>query len=265
MDRQKLILTLAQNQEDQILLARVWDRISAGQRKNIPSSTCFLSGREQLLARQLILRGGMEEPVFFGGVDGAERQVCVYIPDYYEAEEFLQSDESPVAALRVRYSDYDSLNHRDFLGSLMGQGIKRDILGDIFPGEHSCDLLVLREMADYLCRNLVQVGRVRVSTELIPLSELAVPPQKVKVINDTVASLRLDSVLASGFQMGRTKAGTVITAGKVELNHMPVVKPDAPVSEGDIISARGLGKMRIKTVKGETKKGRLAVVLERFL
>lgn len=265
MDKQKLILSLAQNQEDQILLARVWDRISAGERKNIPSSTCFLSGREQILARQLLLRGGMGEPAFFGGVPNAERKVCVFVPDYYEAEEFLQSDDSPVAALRVSYSDYDTLNHRDFLGSLMGQGIKREILGDLLPGEQSCDILVLREMAEYLQRNLVQVGRARVSVEQIALSQLEVPQQKVKVINDTVASLRLDSVLASGFQMGRSKAVSVITAGRVEVNHMPTVKADAPVAEGDVISARGLGKMRLAKVRGETKKGRLGVVLEKYL
>lgn len=265
MDKQKLILSLAESQEDRVLLARVWDRYFAGVRKNIPASTCFLSGREQLLVRQMLRREGVEEPLFFGGISGAERQVAVYMPDYYEAEDFLKSEDGPVAALRVRYSSYDSLNHRDFLGSLLGQGIKREVLGDLLPGDGYCDVLVLREMASYLSSQLTQVGRARVQTEEILLSEIQVPEQKFKRIVDTVASLRLDSVLASGFQQGRSKASGYIVAGKAEVNHMTVLKPDAPVEEGDIISVRGLGKLRVAQVKGQTKKGRIALVLEKFL
>lgn len=265
MDKQKLILTLAETQEDQMLLARVWDRFSAGTRKNIPAATCFLSGREQLLVRQLLLQGGWEDPVFFGGVSGAERQICVYVPDYYEPEEYLTGDDGPVKALRVHYSAYDTLNHRDFLGSLMGQGIKREVLGDIFPGEDFCDVLVLRDMVDYLSQNLTHVGRAKVDTREIPLTQVQTPEQKIKIVKDTVASLRLDSVMASGFQLGRSKASGYITAGKTEVNHMTVLKPDAPVAQGDVISVRGLGKVRLAQVGGRTKKGRTALVLEKFI
>ncbi len=265
MDRQQLIMNLAETREDQVLLARVWDRISAGSRRNIPASTCFLTEREQLLAGRLLCQGGLGEPVFFGGFSGAQRQVAVYIPDYYEPENFLCSEDGPVAALRVSYSEFDTLSHRDFLGSLMGQGVKREILGDLLPGTGSCDILVLREMADYLVSQLTQVGRARVRTIRIELKQLQVPEQKVKVINDTVASLRLDSVMAAGFQQGRSKAAELIRAGRAELNHMAQDKPDALVREGDVLSVRGLGKLRVAQVKGQTKKGRVALVLERFL
>ncbi len=264
MEKQKRIAALAETQEDQVLLARIWDRFSAGARRNIPTATCFLSGREQLLARRLLAPEGLE-PVFFGGLPGAERCVAAYIPDYFEPEEYLYGEDGPVAALRVSYSDYDSLSHRDFLGSLMGQGIKREILGDLLMAEGHCDVLVLREMADYLAAQLTQVGRARVHAGRISLRELEAPEQKVKVICDTVASLRLDSVIASGFQQGRSRASALIHAAKAEVNHAPVLKPDAPVSEGDVISVRGLGKLRVAQVKGQTKKGRTALVLEKYL
>lgn len=265
MERQKLIAALAKTPEDQVLLAKIWDRFSVGVRRNIPTATGFLSGREQVLAEQLIRRGVLGEPIFFGGPPSAERKILCHVPDYYEPEAYLMSEDSPLAALRVSFSAYDSLNHRDFLGSLMGQGIKREVLGDIFPGERCCDLLVLREMADYFCRELTHVGRAKVETREISLSELTVPEQKVKIIHDTVASVRLDSVMASGFQMGRSKAAAYITAGKTEVNHVPVEKPDALVSEGDIISARGLGKVKVSEVGGQTKKGRTALTLEKYL
>lgn len=265
MDRQKIIASLGESKEDQVLLARVWDKITMGERKNIPAASCFLTGREQILCQRMLRQAGIPEPLFFGGTEGAERRVAVYVPDYLDQTDYLYGEEGPVTALRVRYSAYDTLSHRDFLGSLMGQGIKREILGDLFPGAGSCDILVLREMGEYLVRQLTHVGRATVQAEIIALSALEIPEQKVKRVTDTVASLRLDSIVASGFQQGRGKAVGYIQAGKVELNHLPVEKPDAAVEEGDLISLRGLGKLRVAQVKGQTKKGRIAVVLERFL
>ena len=264
-DRQTIIAALSETREDAVLLARVWDRISTGERRNIPTATCFLSGREQLLARQLCRQAGLAEPVFFGGTPSAERRVAAYVPDYYDPEAFLYGEESPVAALRATWSEYDELSHRDFLGSLMGQGVKREIIGDLLPRAGSCDILVLREMAGYLSDQLSHVGRARVETVEIALSEVVVSEQKVKVISDTVASMRLDSIMASGFQQGRSKAAALIHAGNVQVNHAAVTKPDAAVAEGDIISARGLGKLRVAQVKGQTKKGRISVELERYL
>ena len=265
MEKQKLIQALAESQEDTVLLARIWDRLSSGERRNIPAVSSFLSEREQMLVMRMAHQGGLAEPVFFGGFSGAERKIAAYIPEYYTQEDYFYSTEGPVAALRVSFSGYDSLNHRDFLGSLMGQGIKREVIGDILPGEGFCDVLILREMVRYLTDNLTQVGRAKVSAAEVPLSEIRTPEQKVRVISDTVASMRLDSIMASGFRQGRSKAAALITAGKTEVNHMTVVKPDAMVDEGDIISARGLGKLRVAQVKGQTKKGRISVILERYL
>lgn len=126
-------------------------------------------------------------------------------------------------------------------------------------------MLVLRDMVDYLSQNLTHVGRAKVDTREIPLTQVQTPEQKIKIVKDTVASLRLDSVMASGFQLGRSKASGYITAGKTEVNHMTVLKPDAPVAQGDVISVRGLGKVRLAQVGGRTKKGRTALVLEKFI
>lgn len=265
MDKQSLLASIAESPEDRLLLARIYDKISAGERKNIPASTCFLTGREQLLAQRMIQKMGVANTCFFGGTESAERQVLCYIPEYYEREYFLYEEDSPVAALRAEISDYDSLTHRDFLGGILAQGIRREVLGDIFVSKEYCDFLVLREMAPYLLQHLSSIGRARVRLSQIPLKELEVPEQKMKVIRDTVSTLRLDSVMASGFQIGRSKAQTFISAGKVEVNHGPVTKPDRMVSEGDVISCRGLGKMMVSQVNGQTKKGRTSVVLQKYL
>lgn len=265
MDKQKLIDALAETSEDRLLLARVYDKISAGERKNIPASTCFLTGREQELTKKLVHRMGVPDTHFFGGTPSAERQVLCYVPEYYDPKDYLNGEDGPVAALRAEISNFDSLTHRDFLGGILGQGIKREVLGDIFVSQDHCDFLVLREMAPYLLQHLTNVGRAKISLSEIPLSQLDVPEQKMKVIKDTVATLRLDSIMASGFQMGRSKAQTFISGGQTEVNHALVTKPDRMVQEGDVISCRGLGKMVVTEVKGQTKKGRTSVVLQKYL
>ena len=265
MDKQSFISSISQSQEDTLFLAKIYDKLSAGERRNIPSFTSFLTGREQRMAKELIHRAGLPAMQLFGGVPGAERQVMGYVPDYYDPQEFLFSDEGPITALRAHISAYDHLEHRDFLGGILAQGIRREVLGDIFVGEDVCDFLVLREMGGYLLQNLCAIGRAKVRLEEIPLSEIQVPQLKVKVIRDTVASLRLDSILASGFSMGRSKAQSYISAGKVQVDHLPVTKADFEVKEGSVISARGLGKMKVQSVGGLTKKGRQGVTLERYL
>ena len=43
MGPKEKIERLAQTPEDRVLLARVWERLSAGQRREIPAFSCFLS------------------------------------------------------------------------------------------------------------------------------------------------------------------------------------------------------------------------------
>ena len=45
MDRSN-IEKIARTPEDRVLLAKVWDKIQAGMRKNIPANSPFLSPRE---------------------------------------------------------------------------------------------------------------------------------------------------------------------------------------------------------------------------
>ena len=146
MDKREQIARMAQTKEDEILLARVYERITSAAARNIPAATAFLSKREQMLAAEL-LRG--QDFVFFGGPAMAEREVCCYVPEYLD-ESWLTGDEGPIAAVRAVYFAGDTLTHRDFLGALMGCGIKRETVGDIYVSEGSCDFLVTREILPYL-------------------------------------------------------------------------------------------------------------------
>ena len=261
MEKREKIEKLAQDKDEAMLLARVYDRITLAAQRNIPAATCFLSPREQLLTQQL-LRG--TELHFFGGAAGTERNMCCWLPDYLD-EGWLSSEDGPCAAVCAEFFAGDRLSHRDFLGALMGCGIKRETVGDIYVSEGSCDFLVTREILPYLLQNFLSAGRTKLHVEQLPIDQIRVPEQKVKAVRDTVSSLRLDGVVSSGFSISRGKAADYIAAGKCELNYAPCMKGDKQAAEGDVITIRGLGKIRLETIGGSTKKGRIAIEITRFL
>lgn len=235
MDRRQLLDRAARNGDERVLLAHILDKCEQSRNRNIPSATDFLSP--------------------------AERRMLLFLPDWQE-----EADESEyMTALRCTYRKEDTLTHRDFLGSLMAQGVTREKLGDILVSEGSCDLIVSRDIAPYLLQNVTSAGRVKLSVSEIELSDLSVPELMVKEIRDTVSTLRLDAVAASGFSMSRGKAQELISSGRVQLNYRETLKSDAPVAQGDVISARGLGKFEVAEVGGLSKKGRTALLLRRYL
>lgn len=253
---------IAKTPEDRVLLAKIWDKIGAGMRKNIPANTGFLTLRELELCRYLF---GSQEGLFpFGGYDGAERQMLVYLPEYLE-KDALYDEDAPLVCLRATFFDGDTPTHRDFLGALMGAGIARETVGDICVGKGQCDFFVTAEIAPYILQNFTGAGRTKVHLEQIPLTEVSIPEPETKEIRDTVASLRLDSIISSGFRIGRSAAAQYVSAGKAAINGLPCEKPDKAVDAGDKISVRGLGKLLLRTVNGQTKKRRISVVIDRYI
>ena len=168
--------------------------------------------------------------VFFGGYDGAERQRLFFLPDWAETP-----DADAVAAVAATWYGGEHLTHRDFLGSLMGLGLTRGTIGDILVTEDRCQVLTLPKTAEF------------------------------RELRDTVSSLRLDNVLAAGFSLSRGRAAEAVEKGAVQVNWTVCQKPDKPVAAGDTITCRGMGKCVLDSVGGPTKKGRLPVVIRRFV
>ena len=190
--------------------------------------------------------------------------MLIFLPDYLE-ESALFGEDSPCICLRALFYEGDSPNHRDFLGALMGAGIGRETVGDICVGKEHCDFFVTQEIAPYILQNFLSAGRTRLRLQQIPLSEADIPEPEVKEIKDTMASLRLDSVISSGFRIGRSLAAQYVTSGKAAMDGLPCEKPDKPVTEGCKISLRGSGKIKLEKVNGQTKKGRISVELHRYM
>lgn len=253
---------IAKTAEDRILLAKLWDKIQAGMQRDIPSNTCFLSLREQEMARFLF--GEAEGLINFGGFADAERKMICYLPEYLE-QDWLYEEGSPVSCLRATFYQQQDPSHRDFLGALMGCGISRESVGDICISRGSCDFFVTSEVAPYLLQSFTGAGRVKIQLSQIPLRNAQIPAPKVKEIRDTLASIRLDAVISSGFRIGRSQAAQYVGSGKVSIDGLPCEKPDRAVPEGACVSVRGLGKIKLYSVNGQTKKGRISVLIHQYV
>lgn len=260
-DKNTIIDHLAREPEDRLLLARIWDKYEQTERKNIPGSTVFLSPREQQMAQGLLTAAGIRSGyVFDGGYEEAERRILIFLPDWMEEP---AGDE--LVFLRAAFHGEEGLTHRDLLGSLMGLGITRERVGDILVSPHSADIAASPGLRDFFLREWGQAGRVKLTVTEIGRGELFVPQAEVKVIRDTVSSLRLDAVAAAAFSMSRGRAADLIAAGKVNLNHCPCLKGDKAVEEGAVITARGFGKAKLAQVGGLSKKGRIGITVERYI
>lgn len=190
--------------------------------------------------------------------------MLVYLPEYLD-EGSLTGEDSPVVCLRGQFYEGDSPSHRDFLGALMGAGIARETVGDICVGKGFCDFFVTAEIAPYILSSFTSAGRVKLRLSPVPLTQVEVAEAETKEIRDTLASLRLDSVIASGFRIGRALAAQYVTTGRAAIDGLPCEKPDKAVPEGAKVSLRGLGKIRLREVRGQTKKGRISVVIDRYV
>ena len=253
---------IAQTAEDKLLLAKVWDKIQAGIRKSIPANTAFLSPRELEMTRYLF--GDLPGLFAFGGYADAERKMLCWLPDYLD-ESALWNEECPLTCLKATFWNADSPSHRDFLGALMGAGIAREAVGDICVGTGNCCFFVTNETAPYLLQNFTSAGKTALHLEAIPPDQVEIAPPETKEIRDTVASLRFDSIISSGFRISRGSAADYIAAGRAAIDGLPCEKPDKPVWEGAKISVRGLGKIQLRSVGGQTKKGRISVVIDRYV
>jgi len=223
------------------------------------TNTAFLTPAEQYALERWARRAADCRMILRGGVYGCERQAAFFLPFYMEEDDFDPGEYIRCVKLSAGFG---SPGHRDYMGAVLGLGIKREWLGDIVVDGSTAHIFCLSTVADHLLASLDKVGRYGVKTKEIPLSEAPAPKFDVKEITFSVMSPRLDAVAAGMFNLSRTSASTMISAGEVSLNYSECLRPDAAVQPGDIVSVRGHGKGTLTSVGGQSRKGRTFLTAE---
>lgn len=161
-----------------------------------------------------------------------------------------------IAPLSSRFAD--DLNHRDFLGALMNLGIDRSTLGDIRAGEKQAYLFCQDTVADFICENLDKVRHTSVKCTVVEdAGDLtAEEPEQISI---QVQSIRADAVLAKVYNLSREKSLELFRAGKVFVNGRACENNARSLKAGDVMNARGYGKLRLEERCRETRKGKLSI------
>ena len=252
------------------LFARLEDLRARAEHGEVAVSA-FLSPRELHFARRELDRSGI--PFFaFGGYEGAQRQRVYLLPDYMEdvnsERELLDYGYSTdVCVIKVRGSGFVTLSHRDFMGSLLGLGVERSVIGDIVVTDAGREAVVFCDdtIAVFLLETWTKVGNDKIRTERISLPENFIPARRFAPISDTVASPRLDAVVAAICKLSREKARVMVENETVEVDYETLSRPDRTVEAPCLVTVRGYGKYRILSLSEQTKKGRYRLAAEKYL
>ncbi|MBP3414140.1 MAG: hypothetical protein J6L81_02950 [Clostridia bacterium] len=216
--------------------------------------TDFLTCAEQGLANSLVSQ--LDSPFeLWGGIDGCERRIACF----GSRREFGYDPVYPIVCLKISPKNArfaHPLSHRDYLGSLMALGIKRETIGDIYPKDKDGYIFCQDSISGWICENLTSVGTVSVVCQVCDTP----PPNlhgEVKRRTVNVASARLDALICAVWKLSRTEASRLVAAEKVSVDGLPVHDGSKTIKEDSSVSARGYGKFIFREISGTSKKGRL--------
>ncbi|WP_050181518.1 RNA-binding protein [Domibacillus robiginosus] len=223
-----------------------------------PKLTGFLDPRQRQILRSVV---GSDEDVlvsFFGGYPTAERKRGLLYPAYLTPDE----TDFDVSLLEINYPHkFASISHPHILGSLMGLGLKREKFGDILNQQERFQVIAAKELTDYLHSHFDHVGKTPISLEEKPFSDALYSSEEWREQTVTVSSMRLDVIISALPSMSRQKAQQLIKGGAVKVNWRTVEQPSFECENGDMLSLRGTGRVKILSLDGQTKKEKWRMTL----
>ncbi len=257
---------------DSLFIQRLDDSISACTQKYTPCFTKFLDGRQLVIAKEYLAK--FKEDVIcveYGGFCNAERCILGMFPKsiygYDGQDENELYDMFELSFVKIQGSGYKKLTHRDFLGSILALGVKRETVGDIIIQEDTFSAYVAftAPVAKLVCSDLTFIGSDKIKTTCVTREQLPVPKREYAIISGTVASFRIDCILSLALNTSREKAKKLIDSKSVSINHIETEKCDVQLCEGDLLSVRGYGRYSVATLGDVTKKGRNRIEIHKML
>lgn len=262
-------------EEDKVFCAHIEDLVYQMQKSCIPCFSRFLDEREQALAESVLRQNKItqDQYYFWTGFAVSEenamgRRMLGIFPEYLSASNGIEpavwEEQFPIEAVTLSYHERDELTHRDILGSCMGLGMKRELLGEILTGGDFAVIFCTPTAREMILSELEQVGRVKVA-KCGGIPPKLPPMYRLEYKTGTVSSLRLDCVVALAVNLSREKSAALIESGSVNLNFFEETKISKEISQGDILSLRGYGRFVLSEVGAQSKKGRIHITIGKYV
>ena len=237
--------------EEKLVFSKLLDQVSLCAREYSPAFSDFLDPMRADFYADMIAGGARGvQIVAYGGSAPCERVILGFTPEDIP----LAPEMFPIGTLKVAFPG-KSPAHSDILGSILGLGLTRSVVGDIFIGNGEAYVFVSADISDFVASALDKVGNVSVRTA--KAAELPDLPENTGTERSIlVASPRFDAVLAQAFKLSRSKAASLIAAKKAFVNWRVIQNASKDVKLGDMLTLRGFGRVKINEFGGQSKKGR---------
>ncbi len=242
--------------DEKILISHLLDLAERCEKAGVVMYSPFLNPREAAIASARCRGSFVIKP--FGGYKDAERKIFAFCPD---ADDFAYY---PIVAVKIAAKDGGVYSHRDYLGAVLSLGIKREKIGDIVVESDYAIVFCDRTVAEFICLNLDKVASANVTCNICEVDDVYVE-RKFEHQSASVASLRLDCVLSAAIGKSRDASCDLVARGLVQVNYDIAKSASARIKSGDVISARGYGKMVIDTDCSTTRKGRIKIDIRHFI
>ena len=247
---------------DNILTNRISNAVYNARQRYMTCIFGFFDEKEQNELLDIIRPLHFEDFMFWGGYTDAERKCLGIFPGTPEQADF------PISFIRISADKFSTLSHRACMGTILGCGIKREILGDIvLADERTAYATIFNQdgMASYICAEVKKIGRAAVKCVLMPEGFIPQIERAFESISFTVTSVRLDSIVAGAIHTSRSVAAKLISVGEVTLNHCINTRTDAPIKCGDVFSVHKKGKFIVEEDSGLTKKDKIRINIKKYL
>ncbi|KAA9242776.1 MULTISPECIES: RNA-binding protein [Aerococcus] len=226
-----------------------------------PFLSHFLDPREQAIVYSIIGKDEDLKVKDFGGYPQAEMRRMIIAPRY----EKVNDSDFNISLIQINYAaKFNHIEHRQVLGTLLGEGLQKNRIGDIIHSDLDWQFFIDASLTDFVISQIQRIGKVSVKLEAIDFADRIQVEDPWQPLERSLASFRMDLVLSEGFNLSRSKVKSAIEAGLVKYNWMPLTNSAQTVSEGDILSLRHHGRLRLDKVLKVSKKGKYRVQLSRL-
>ena len=256
------------DKEDNLVFRHLLDLARVAFTRDITVFSDFLNVREVAVLKRQVAALPIGRFFLCGGVDDAERVMACFPASYEERENI----EFPISCVEIRVKsikfERNSLTHRDFLGAILGLGIDRKLIGDIYPVAENNSVVKAfvfcqQKIESFLVSELSQIGRVQVSCEIVTADKI-MAIRRIEEKFGTVPSLRVDVIIGEALNISRSRVKELIEGDKVAVNSASISSSHYQVMPNDIVSVRGFGKFIFYESLGCTKKGRIQIRLGKY-
>ena len=260
------ILSFYEKKQDKMLVSMIIEKVNKFETGNHLIYTTFLNMYEKEIAISVLNKLNISYYIY-SPLEDTSKFVIFFFPEYMLDQNIDYVISDYIEVIKIIPKTKGKLTHKDYMGTIYSLGLKDEMIGDIFVCNGMCYFFCFKKNSKYICDNLVKVARSEIELKCIDIYSDEVMKIKVKLkdMDITVSSLRVDLILSDIFTLSRNEVKQKIQNGDLYVNSREMFFPAYIVKENDIVSFKRCGKIKIAKVLRHTKSGKIVVNVKKYI